>query len=212
MRKQQEKEEKSRRENIKKENDGIKYRKEIDNYINRLEDNAKELQNWYTQLQIVLLLFSALTATVASIDGIPRWMVSTSGFIATIAGGLLTTFKIQDRIYASRKAIAEVKLECQKYDNRIEEYNNTNTTEDEAFIKFSRNLISIQGQEMLQEVEFWNPKKDDKPTREEETQRGLPPKTEAKENSEKPKLAEDPQGSEIEQGSKASNLEEQRAL
>jgi ABC-type multidrug transport system fused ATPase/permease subunit len=198
LREQLEKEEESRRENIKKENDRIKYRKEIDNYINQLEDNAKKWQNWYIRLQILLLFFSALTATVASIDGIPRWMVSSSGFIATIAGGLLTTFKMQDRIYANRKAIAEVKLECQKYDNHIEEYNSTNITDEEAFVKFSRNLISIQGQEMLQEVELWNPKKDDKPTREEETQRSLPPKAEAKDNSEKQKLAEDPQGSEIE--------------
>ena len=30
-----------------------------------------------------------------------------TGVIATIAGGMLTTFKIQDRIYANHKAVAK---------------------------------------------------------------------------------------------------------
>ncbi len=101
-------------------------------------------------LQVTLLLFSAATATMASMDVIPRWVVSFTGFVATIAGGLLTTFKIQDRIYASRKAVAEVRLECQKYDRGIEEYKDMDT--EKAFMKFSRGITEIQGQQMLQEV------------------------------------------------------------
>jgi len=111
-------------------------------------------------LQVTLLLFSAATATMASMDVIPRWVVSFTGFVATIAGGLLTTFKIQDRIYASRKAVAEVRLECQKYDRGIEEYKDMDT--EKAFMKFSRGITEIQGQQMLQEVELWNPKKEEK--------------------------------------------------
>ena len=201
---QQAEEQKLRREKIKKENERNNYRNEMDNYVNRLEANAQRWQSRYTWLQIILLVFSAGTATMASIEGVPRWMVSLVGLIATIAGGLLTTFKIQDRIYASRKAVVEVKLECQKYDYHIEEYHDTNT-EEEAFIKFSRNLNAIQGQEMLQEVELWNPKKEDKSTREEDAQRSLlPRKTVSEENSEEQKSAEDPQGDETEQAKKDS--------
>ncbi len=146
-------------EKIKRENERYNYRGEIDNYINRLEGNAQKWHSWYTLLQIILLVFSASTATMAGIDGVPRWIVSSTGVIATIAGGLLATFKIQDRIYASRKAVAEVRLELQKYDYHIEEYKNMDA--EGAFIKFSRSINEIQGQQMLQEVELWNPKKEE---------------------------------------------------
>jgi hypothetical protein len=136
------------------------YRNAIDDYVNRLEDKARRRQNWYNVLQIVLLVFSAGTATMASMEVVPRWVVSITGLVATIAGGLLTTFKIQERIYANRKAVAEVRLETQKYDYHIDEYKNMDT--EGAFIKFSRSITAIQGQEMLQEVEFWNPRKEEK--------------------------------------------------
>jgi hypothetical protein len=152
------------------------------------------------------LVFSAGTAAMASIDGVPRWIVSITGLLATIAGGLLTTFKIQDRIYASRKAVTEVKLECQKYDYHIEEYDSINT-EEEAFIKFSRSLNAIQGQEMLQEVELWNPKKGGKSTRDDTQRAALPQKAEYKENPEAQKLAEEPQDEEAELVKKDSNKE-----
>lgn len=152
----------------------------MDDYVNALENNAQRWQIRYTWLQIILLVFSAGTAAMASIDGVPRWIVSIAGLVATVAGGLLTTFKIQDRIYASRKAVTEVKLECQKYDYHIEEYKDINT-EEEAFIRFSRNLSAIQGQEMLQEVELWNPKKDDKSARDTSEQRSLAEKPVSKE-------------------------------
>jgi len=109
--------------------------------------------------ELVLLFFSTLTATMASVEVVPRLVVSISGFIAAIAGGILTTFKIQDRIYASRKAVAQVRQECQKYDYHIDEYANLNA--ERAFIRFSGIINEIQGQQMLQEVELWNPKKEE---------------------------------------------------
>lgn len=94
---------------------------------------------------------------MAGIDGIARGLVAFTGVIATIAGGILTTFKMQDRIYANHKAVAELRLECQKYDYHIEEYKGVSA--EEAFIKFSRAINIIQGEQMLQEVELWNPKR-----------------------------------------------------
>lgn len=148
-------------EQKRRERERENYVSEIDTYINRLEGNAQRWQHWYTWLQITLLVFSALTATMAGIDGVPRWVVSGAGFVATIAGSLLTTFKIQERIYANRKAVAEVRQERQKYDYRIEEYKDRDT--EAAFVKFSRSISSIQGQQMLQEVELWNPRKEEHP-------------------------------------------------
>lgn len=156
-----------------------KFRRETNEYTNTLEDNVQIWLIRYTWLQIILLVFSAGTAAMASIDGVPRWIVSVAGLVATVAGGLLTTFKIQDRIYANRKAVTEVKLECQKYDYHIEEYKDLN--DEDAFIKFSRNLSAIQGQEMLQEVELWNPKKDDKSARDNSEQLSLAEKAVSKE-------------------------------
>ncbi len=135
------------------------FRGEVDDYINRLEADAQKWQTRYTQLQLVLLFFSTLTATMASVEVVPRLVVSISGFIAAIAGGILTTFKIQDRIYASRKAVAQVRQECQKYDYHIDEYANLNA--ERAFIRFSGIINEIQGQQMLQEVELWNPSKEE---------------------------------------------------
>lgn len=136
------------------------YRRAIDVYVNRLEAKARQWQSWYGVLQIILIVFSAGTATMAGLEGVPRGWVSATGFVAAVLGTILTTFKIQETIYASRKAVAEVQLEAQKYDYHIDEYKELDT--EAAFIRFSRNITAIQGQEMLQEVEFWNPKKEEK--------------------------------------------------
>jgi len=155
---EQDEELRSLQEQMKRTRERYNYRRKIDNYINRLEGDVHNWQVRYTWLQIILLIFSATTAGIAGIDGVPRGVVAFTGIIATIAGGLLTTFKIQDRIYASRKAVAEMRLECQKYDYHIEEYKNTNI--EDAYLRFSKYISEIQGQQMLQEVEFWNPKKE----------------------------------------------------
>jgi Protein of unknown function (DUF4231) len=127
--------------------------------ISERAESARKLQRQYNVLQIILLVFSAVTATMAGIDGIARIWVALTGVIATIAGGILTTFKVQDRIYANHKAAAELRLECQKYDYHIDEYKGAN--EEEAFIRFSRAVNIIMGEQMLQEVELWNPKRDE---------------------------------------------------
>jgi uncharacterized integral membrane protein len=170
-------------EQERKEAERVGFRSGMNNYINRLENTAGQWQNLFNVLQIVLLAFSAATATMASMEVVPRWVVSLTGFIAAVAGGLLTTFKIQERIYASRKAVAEVKLETQKYDYHIEEY--ATLDPEPAYIKFSRNITAIQGQEMLQEVEFWNPKKEEK-KEEKAAQTNLQENKEDEESKEKP--------------------------
>lgn len=186
---------KQQQEQREREYERDSYRNNTNYYIKHLENNAQKWQLRYTWLQIILLVFSASTATMASIDGVPRPIVSVAGLVATIAGGLLTTFKIQDRIYANRKAVAEVKLECQKYDYHLEEYNKT-YTEEEVFIKFSKNINAIKGQEMLQEVELWNPKKDSKPDHSEEAQKSLSSKIKPNEMLEEQKLITKPQDKE----------------
>jgi len=158
------KERKEEEEKIKRINEIYRYRDDIDAYTDRLERNAQSWQSRYTWLQIFLLTFSAGTTALAGIEGVPRWIVAVTGLVATISGGLLTTFKVQDRIYASRKAIAAVKLECQKYDRRIEEYEGLDP--DAAYIKLSRAITAIQGEQMLQEVELWKPRKEEKEERE----------------------------------------------
>lgn len=156
-RKQQEEQRMLELEQENKEKEHLSFRKVTGSTITERDESAKKLQRQYNILQIILLVFSAVTATMAGIDGIARGLVAFTGVIATIAGGMLTTFKIQDRIYANHKAVAELRLECQKYDYHIEEYKNISA--EEAFIKFSRAINIIQGEQMLQEVELWNPKR-----------------------------------------------------
>lgn len=55
--------------------------------------------------------------------------------------------------------MAELRLECQKYDYHIDEYKDLGP--EETFIKFNRAIHLIQGEQMLQEAELWNPKRDE---------------------------------------------------
>lgn len=100
-----------------------------------------------------------------------------------MTGAFLTTFKVQERIYASRKAVAEVRLETQKYDYHVEEYREENP--ELRFLTFSKNITAVQGQEMLQEVEFWNPKKEEK-KEEKTTQTNLQEEKKDEESDEMP--------------------------
>ncbi len=158
-RKEQEEQRAREIEQKRKEQEHLSFRKMTEGNISERDTSAKKLQRHYNILQIILLIFSAITATMAGIDGVARGLVAFTGVIATIAGGLLTTFKLQDRIYANHKAVAELRLECQKYDYHIDEYKDLGPAE--AFIKFSRAVNLIQGEQMLQEVELWNPKGDE---------------------------------------------------
>lgn len=173
---------KLRQERLARERDRANYRSEINDYISHLRHDTQNWQKGYFTLQIILLVFSAITAAMAGIDGVPRWIVTITGVVATIAGGLFTTFKVQDRIYAFRKAEAEVGLECQKYDYRTDEYKDIKG-EEERFIQFSRKINSIRGQQMLQEVELWNPKKEEQKEEEKATQDKAQEEQEEKEAS-----------------------------
>ena len=117
-----------------KERDRRIYKVKMRNEFTNLERNAQKLQGCYDKLKIILLVSSSLTAAMASVEWIQRWWVSLVGLIAAIAGGYLTTFKIQDRIYAARKAAAELKIEYRNYDYGID-YENMDAQE--AFIKFT---------------------------------------------------------------------------
>jgi Protein of unknown function (DUF4231) len=159
-RKEQEEQKKQELEQQRQEQERLSFREETERHVFERDLSAKKIQRHYNILQVILLTFSAVTATMAGIDGIARWIVAITGLIATVAGGLLTTFKLQDRIYANHKAVAELRLECQKYDYHIDEYKDIGVAE--AFIKFSRAVNLIQGEQMLQEVELWNPKRDER--------------------------------------------------
>lgn len=166
---QQEKEQEKEDEQERKQRDRRIYKVKMHKDVAKLEHNAQELQGCYDKLKILLLVSSSLTAAMASVEWIQRWWVSLVGLIATIAGGYLTTFKIQDRIYAIRKAAAELKIENQNYDYGT---GYENMDEQEAFIKFTGVTSKILGEQMLQEVETWNPgqeeRKEDKKPRSEQ--------------------------------------------
>lgn len=155
-RKEQEEQKAWKAEQAQRAKDRKQFREITEGDIHKRDASTRRLQQQYNTLQIILLIFSAVTATMAGIDGVARAWVAVTGVIATIAGSLLTTFKIQDRIYANHKAAAELRLECQKYDYRIEDYKDVSV--ENAFIRFSRAVNIIQGEQMLQEVELWNPK------------------------------------------------------
>jgi len=91
LQEQENEEQRLLQEQMKRTRERYNYRRKIDNYINRLEGDVHNWQIMYTWLQIVLLVFSATTAGIAGIDGVPRGVVAFTGIIATIAGGLLTT-------------------------------------------------------------------------------------------------------------------------
>lgn len=98
---------------------------------------------------------------MASVEWIQRWLVSLVGLVAAIVGGYITTFKIQDKIYATRKAAAELKIEYRNYDYGI---GYDGMDEQEAFIKFTAITSKILSEQMLQEVEIWNSKKEENET------------------------------------------------
>lgn len=170
-----------------KEQERLSFRKVTGKNITERDESAMRLQRQYNIFQIILLVFSTVTATMAAIDGVARWLVAITGAIASIAGGWLTLFKIQDRIYANRKAVAELRLECQKYDYHIDEYKGISA--EEAFIKFSRAINMIQGEQMLQEVELWNPRRD-------ENKKSLPDASADKQEEKEPEKIQDAEISE----------------
>jgi hypothetical protein len=67
--------------------------------------------------------------------------------------------QLQDKIYASRKALADLRLECQKYDYCLEDYQDRRDNPEGAYLRFSKKVTAIQAEQMLSEVEPLNPRK-----------------------------------------------------
>jgi hypothetical protein len=95
---------------------------------------------------------------MAGVDGIPRGWVVFVGATAAALGGILSYFRLQDRIYASRKALANQRLECQMYDHYLDDYRDRRTDPEGAYLRFSKKVTAIQAEQMLYEVELLNPK------------------------------------------------------
>jgi hypothetical protein len=128
-------------------------------YIYTLEYETNLWQKRFNRLQITLIILTTATASMAGVDGISRGYVVGVGFAAASLGGILSYFQLQDKIYSSRKALADLHLECQMYDHCIDEYKNRHQDPEGAHLIFSKKVTTIQATQMLQEVELLNPKK-----------------------------------------------------
>jgi ABC-type multidrug transport system fused ATPase/permease subunit len=138
------------------------FRSDLDGYIGQREQNADGWQRWCNWLQIMLIFLTTATAAMAGVDGIPRGYVVFVGFAAATLGGILSYLQLQDKIYASRKALANLRLECQAYDFCLGDYQDRRTDPQEAYLRFSKKVTAIQAEQMLYEVELLNPKKQEK--------------------------------------------------
>ena len=158
-----EKEEKDKQATIEAENkrrihDRDHFRLEITAYASDLESETNRWQRRFNWLQIALIIITTATASMAGVDGIPRGYVVIVGFTAASLGGILSYFQLQDKIYSSRKALADLHLECQMYDHCIEDYKNRYGDPEGAYLIFSKKITAIQAQQMLHEVELLKPK------------------------------------------------------
>jgi hypothetical protein len=157
-------------ENKKKIDDRDNFRRSVDRYMQDLEQKTSSSQVWLNRLQIILIVLTTATASLAGFDGLPRVYVVIVGFLAASLGGILSFFQLQDKIYAGRKALAELRLECQKYDHRIDVYATRDDEPEKAYLLFSEKITTIQAEQMLQEVELLKPKKEAPPAPTEESQ------------------------------------------
>jgi ABC-type multidrug transport system fused ATPase/permease subunit len=139
-----------------------KFRTSIDEYSERQEWNTNRWQRWCNWLQILLIVITTATASMAGFSDIPRGYVVGVGFTAASLGGILSYFQLQDKIYGSRKALASLRLECQKYDYCLDDYQDRRTNPEAAYLRFSKKVTEIQAEYMLYEVELLNPRKQEK--------------------------------------------------
>ncbi len=137
------------------------FRSAVDTYISDLEYDTNLWQSRFNRLQIALIILTTATASMAGFDGIPRLYVVIVGFAAAALGSILSYFQLQDKIYSSRKALADLQLERQMYDHCIGEYKNRYDDPEGAYLIFSKKVTEIQARQMLHEVELLNPKKKD---------------------------------------------------
>jgi hypothetical protein len=163
-RKRLEREEQAKQDAIEAENKQkiamqFAFRASLDGYSAQRELEANRLQRWHSWLQILLIVLTTATASMAGLDGIPRVYVVIVGFLAAALGGILSYLQLQDKIYASRKALADLRLECQKYDYCLDDYHDRRTNSEGAYLRFSKKVTVIQAEQMLSEVELLNPRK-----------------------------------------------------
>lgn len=135
------------------------FRSTLDEYIHRQEQNTNSWQRRGNWLQIILIVLTTATASMAGADGISRIYVVIVGFAAATLGGVLSYFQLQDKIYASRKALANLRLECQMYDYCLDDYQDCRADPEGAYLRFSKKVTAIQAEQMLYEVELLNPKR-----------------------------------------------------
>lgn len=137
----------------------ISFRKSVDRDIYRRENGTSA---WHIRLnwaQILLIMFTTATASMAGFNDIPRAAGVIVGFAAATLESILSSFQLQDRIYSSRKALADLRPECHMYDHRIDEYEDRNEHPEKASLLFRKNVTAIQGKQMFHEVELLNPNK-----------------------------------------------------
>ena len=158
-REEQEKQKAIEAENNRKIMERNMFRSDLDGYIDQCEQDANRWQIRCNWLQIIAIVLTTATASMAGVDGISRIYVVIVGFAAAALGGILSYLQLQDKIYTSRKATANLRLECQKYDYCLEDYQDCRDDPEGAYLRFSKKVTVIQAEQMLYEVELLNPKR-----------------------------------------------------
>lgn len=158
---ERDKQDRIRQENQRKLNNRIEFRESINGYVDEVEHTANQWQRRFNWLQVILIILTTATASMAGFNGVSRGYVVIVGFAAAALGGILSFFQLQDKIYSSRKALADLHLECQMYDHYIDEYKNRLADPEGAYLVFSKKVTAIKAQHMLREVELLNPRKKD---------------------------------------------------
>jgi hypothetical protein len=130
------------------------YREQVNLSLTNLTQKIQGRKQWYTWAQVVIIVSSALTSSLAY-SPIDRFWVFVAGITVTIAEGLTIYFKLQENIYTGAKAKAGIEIECQKYDYHIAEYEKLDAKE--AYLRFKSVITEILSQQLMQEVELLNP-------------------------------------------------------
>jgi ABC-type multidrug transport system fused ATPase/permease subunit len=151
-----------RLENQKKIEERERFRESVSTYISRLDNEANNAQKWLNWLQIIVIVITTATASMAGFEGVPRAAVVVSGFVAAALGGILSYLQLQEKIYSSKKALADLRLECQMYDHCINEYEDRHANSEEAYLVFSKKVTEIQARQMLHDVELLNPNQEER--------------------------------------------------
>ncbi|GHO90922.1 hypothetical protein KSF_009700 [Reticulibacter mediterranei] len=98
-----EREEQARQDAIEAENkqkiaERNAFRSSVDEYVNKREKDTDRRQVWCNWLQIILIILTTATASIAGFDGISRVYVALVGFAAATLGGILSYLQFQEKI------------------------------------------------------------------------------------------------------------------